>query len=123
MGVLEDAIREHLDLKRQHGASDEELTQQEAEALGPTRRDTPEEALEQDAPAAEADVAVEDAPAESVEPALEDPVSEPPEPPASEPPEAGLPTAGPEAPPAPADQDTVMYSPGDAPVPPDEEED
>jgi hypothetical protein len=42
MGVLEDAIREHLDLKRQHGASDEELNEQEAEALGPARRDLPE---------------------------------------------------------------------------------
>ena len=42
MGVLEDAIREHLDLKRKHGASDEELNEQEAEALGPARRDLPE---------------------------------------------------------------------------------
>ena len=42
MGVLEDAIREHLDLKRRHGASDEELNEQEAEALGPARRDLPE---------------------------------------------------------------------------------
>src|SRR3954453_23999864 len=42
MGVLEDAIREHLDLKRKHGASDEELNQQEADALGPARRDLPE---------------------------------------------------------------------------------
>jgi hypothetical protein len=42
MGVLEDAIREHLDLKRKHGASDEELNEQEAEARGPARRDLPE---------------------------------------------------------------------------------
>ena len=42
MGVLEEAIREHLDLKRKHGASDEELNQQEADALGPARRDVPE---------------------------------------------------------------------------------
>lgn len=42
MGVLEDAIREHLDLKRKHGASDEELNRQEADALGPARRDVPE---------------------------------------------------------------------------------
>jgi hypothetical protein len=42
MGVLEDAIREHLDLKRKHGASDEELNRQEADALGPARRDLPE---------------------------------------------------------------------------------
>jgi hypothetical protein len=33
MGALDDAIREHLELKRQHGASEEEVTQQEKEAL------------------------------------------------------------------------------------------
>jgi hypothetical protein len=41
MGVLDDAIREHLELKRRHGASDEEIAQKEAEALGPARRDFP----------------------------------------------------------------------------------
>jgi hypothetical protein len=47
MGVLEDAIREHLELKRKHGVSDEDLAQQEAEALGPARREpAPEEAEE-----------------------------------------------------------------------------
>jgi len=39
MGLLDDAIREHLDLKRKHGAGDEELRRQETEALGPARRD------------------------------------------------------------------------------------
>ena len=39
MGVLEDAIREHLDLRRRHGAAEEELRHQEAEALGPARRE------------------------------------------------------------------------------------
>jgi hypothetical protein len=43
MGVLEDAIREHLDLKRQHGAGEDELRNQEAEALGPARREDEEE--------------------------------------------------------------------------------
>ena len=38
MGVLDDAIREHLELKRQRGASDEEIASAEAEALGPARR-------------------------------------------------------------------------------------
>ena len=38
MGVLDDAIREHLELKRRHGASEEEISRQEAEALGPARR-------------------------------------------------------------------------------------
>ena len=47
MGVLDDAIREHLELKRQHGVPEEELQRQEEEALGPARRDVaqqPEEA-------------------------------------------------------------------------------
>jgi hypothetical protein len=35
MGALDDAIREHLELKRQRGASDEELNQKEKEAFGP----------------------------------------------------------------------------------------
>jgi hypothetical protein len=39
MGVLDDAIREHLDLKRRHGAAEEELRRQEEEALGPPRRE------------------------------------------------------------------------------------
>jgi hypothetical protein len=34
MGILDDAIREHLDLKRQHGARDSELRELEDEALG-----------------------------------------------------------------------------------------
>ena len=44
MGVLDDAIREHLELKRQHGASDEDLTRAEKDALGPARRDQVEQA-------------------------------------------------------------------------------
>ena len=39
MGILDDAIREHLELKRQHGVPEEELQRQEEEALGPARRD------------------------------------------------------------------------------------
>jgi hypothetical protein len=39
MGILDDAIREHLDLKRRHGAPEEELQRQEHEALGPARRE------------------------------------------------------------------------------------
>jgi hypothetical protein len=34
MGILDDAIREHLDLKRRHGARDAELREIEDEALG-----------------------------------------------------------------------------------------
>jgi hypothetical protein len=39
MGILDDAIREHLELKRKHGVAEEELQRQEEEALGPTRRE------------------------------------------------------------------------------------
>ena len=38
MGLLDDAIREHLELKRRHGAPAEEIQRQEHEALGPIRR-------------------------------------------------------------------------------------
>jgi hypothetical protein len=38
MGVLDDAIRDHLDLKRRHGADAEEIERAEREALGPVRR-------------------------------------------------------------------------------------
>src|SRR3954452_23379526 len=39
MGLLDDAIREHLELKRRHGASEEEIVRAEHEALAPARRD------------------------------------------------------------------------------------
>src|SRR5947209_4400210 len=38
MGLLDDAIRDHLDLKRRHGAAPEEVERAEREALGPVRR-------------------------------------------------------------------------------------
>jgi len=38
MGLLDDAIREHLELKRLHGAGEDEVRRQEQEALGPPRR-------------------------------------------------------------------------------------
>jgi hypothetical protein len=43
MGLLDDAIREHLDLKRRRGADPSEVAREEAEALGPVRREAPEE--------------------------------------------------------------------------------
>jgi len=39
MGLLDDAIREHLDLKRRRGADPEEVARLEHEALGPVRRE------------------------------------------------------------------------------------
>jgi hypothetical protein len=44
MGILDDAIKEHLELKRQHGAGDSELKQLEDEAFGPPERPGAEEA-------------------------------------------------------------------------------
>jgi|SRR5689334_978637 len=38
MGILDEAIREHLELKRQHGAGDSELQQLEDEAFGQAER-------------------------------------------------------------------------------------
>jgi len=38
MGQLDDAIREHLELKRRRGADTAEVTRQEQEAFGPPRR-------------------------------------------------------------------------------------
>src|SRR5262245_37832733 len=38
MGILDEAIREHLELKRQHGADESELKQLEDSAFGPPER-------------------------------------------------------------------------------------
>jgi hypothetical protein len=38
MGLLDDAIREHLELKRKHGANPDDVARQEQEALGPGQR-------------------------------------------------------------------------------------
>jgi hypothetical protein len=46
MGLLDDAIREHLDLKRRRGADPSEIAKEEADALGPVRRDAPEEPVD-----------------------------------------------------------------------------
>jgi hypothetical protein len=51
VGLLDDAIREHLELKRRRGADPTEVARQEREALGPARRTAPpgeEERLEGD---------------------------------------------------------------------------
>src|SRR3954452_23185792 len=46
MGLLDDAIREHLDLKRRRGADPSEIAREESEALGPVRREAPDDAHE-----------------------------------------------------------------------------
>ncbi len=43
MGLLDDAIREHLDLKRRRGADASEIAKEEADALGPARGEAEQE--------------------------------------------------------------------------------
>ena len=95
MGSLDDAIREHLELKRQRGATDDEVKRQEEEAFGRGRRPAPQEEPADDA-IASADVTEHELvaaepqsngkPAEHVEPAsaLEPELFEPDEVPAEE---------------------------------------
>ena len=59
MGLLDDAIREHLELKRRHGADPAEVARQEHEALGPARRSA--------APATDTAYAEDDRPAGTVD--------------------------------------------------------
>jgi hypothetical protein len=99
MGLLDDAIREHLDLKRRHGASDDEIAQKEAEALGPARREFPRTA-EEDLPHDGEPAHVED---ESMAHTIGDPLAEEiAEPPVFDPlaaePEASVEPAPPPAP-------------------------
>jgi hypothetical protein len=74
MGILDDAIREHLDLKRRRGADPTEIERAEREALGPVRRgpETGEDAAPAE-PAVESEAAYPPAPAEQWEPFHEDP--------------------------------------------------
>lgn len=87
MGTLDDAIRQHLALKRQHGADDDELKKQEDQAFG---RGQPAPLPEPEAPAIEPEpVAAEPEPvAETVPEPIPEPIPEPapvPAPPAPQP--------------------------------------
>jgi hypothetical protein len=75
MGAFDDAIREHLELKRRQGASEEAIKQQEEEALGrgPARFARPEATSE---PAAEENGG---GPEADAAPAPAEPPEEPPE--------------------------------------------
>ena len=63
MGLLDDAIREHLELKRRRGADAGDISRQESEALGPVQRgpdgapDLPATFTPPDEPVAEAPAA------------------------------------------------------------------
>jgi hypothetical protein len=70
MGLLDDAIKEHLELKRRHGADPGEVARLEHEALGPARRDPAPAAVEEPvaaeqapapAPVADDDLFIDDA--------------------------------------------------------------
>jgi hypothetical protein len=74
MGIFDEAIREHLELKRQHGAGDDEVRELEDDAFGPAERPGA------GSPAAEAPTTI--APAEAAE-AVEQPLAEPAEPPSA----------------------------------------
>ena len=76
MGILDDAIREHLDLKRKHGAAEDELQRQEEEALGPARREVAP-AQAQDTNGAGESAAAEASPDAADEPAGETQAAEP----------------------------------------------
>ncbi len=69
MGTLDDAIREHLELKRRSGAGEDEVSRLENEAFGAARREPPAPAVtpEADVPAPEA--------TEPLPPPVEPPVS------------------------------------------------
>src|SRR4051812_19739834 len=99
MGLLDDAIREHLELKRQHGADLGEVSRQEQEALGAPRRaefarpegEEAEPAAADEAPATEDAVAAEPLadlpePIEEPEPFDVDALGEPAAPPEAVPP-------------------------------------
>ena len=108
MGILDDAIRQHLELKRQHGAPEEELQRQEEEALGPARRDV-----------ASAEVTDEerDAELEAGEAAEETEAAESAAPDAEETPAADTAPAA-EAAPEPHEQETMLQEPEPPPEPP-----
>jgi hypothetical protein len=78
MGLLDDAIREHLELKRRRGADPDEVARQEDEALGDPRSGEfvqPEPPAQE--PAAVAAPPEEELPPEPPEPAAYEPEPEP----------------------------------------------
>ena len=102
MGLLDEAIREHLELRRRHGADPSEVERQEQEALGPARRGA--------VPAAEAEPLPVAAVGEEDEPEVA-PYDEPDE----EEPEPSVPVGEPEAPVAPPGSEDAPPASEDAP--------
>ena len=114
MGLLDDAIREHLELKRRRGADSEEVSRQEQEALGPTRRGEFAEAAPAPAAATPEEPPPEEPPAEAApEPRDEGWLEDAPEP---EPERDAEPAPQPEPEGETAlDQPTVEYTPDEPP--------
>jgi hypothetical protein len=84
MGLLDDAIREHLELKRRHGADPQEVARQEDEVLGAPERHEPgsedehaEEHLELELEEEPVVVVHEDQQELELPPVVEEPVEEP----------------------------------------------
>jgi hypothetical protein len=94
MGLLDEAIRDHLELKRRRGANPEEVAREEHDALGPVRREPEATPVDAEAlppePVAEAPEPAAEAAPPSSPPLVESVPDEPLTPPAPEP--AGQPT-------------------------------
>jgi hypothetical protein len=122
MGLLDEAIREHLELKRRHGADPSEVERQEQEALGPARRGAaPPVEAERDAGA----IALGTLDADDERDAAPEPYDD-----GADEPEPSVPAGEPEAPvapPAPARDDEpepealVEPEPAEDPAPPAED--
>jgi hypothetical protein len=74
MGILDDAIREHLELKRRHGAASSDLERLEKEAFGPSER--PGEPESEEAPIPEPEAEFDARPAEGLEQPAEETVDQ-----------------------------------------------
>jgi hypothetical protein len=128
MGILDEAIREHLELKRQHGAGDSELQQLEDEAFGQAERPGEEQAPDPLAEAPTEFLSQPEAPEGSRrEPPTIADLQEPPPPPTPEEPPAGEETTAPadEAPAEeeqPAMEHEIVTDASEAPEPPPEPE-
>ena len=111
MGILDDAIREHLDLKRKHGARDTELSQLEDDAFGTGDRPDPFAAGEVAPPATPAPPGLGGDPASEEPTRLVEPQASAAAPPAEAPSEA---------PPAAAPEPEAPATPAPQPAPPAE---
>lgn len=123
MGLLDDAIREHLELKRQHGADPGEVARQEREAFGAAQQRAAEEAAATPEVADEAPVFADaPPPVEAAAPFVDEPPVDEPE--VEEAPRAAAPAPAPPAPEPVADDIEVDWSePARDPEPAAEPED